>query len=201
MNNKTLGTLALAGAPFLGLGMTVEQRYKPLHDSWFTGVWGLIYISAWLCSIIALRRLEVTGRSRFGKGILQVITGTLLIANVSNVYQLLFPGEKTATYYALDAFWPISNLIMAGVGITVIAAKGLPGWRRYVPLAAGLWFPFTVLCMALMGSWEAATPASSLYTAVAWTVLAVVVLTTPVPRPAEARAVYTPLWISKTRKA
>ncbi len=200
MNNKTLGTLALIGAPFLGLGMTVEQRYKPLHDSWFTGVWGLIYISAWLCSIIALRRLEVTGRSRFGKGILRVITGTLLIANVSNVYQLLFPGEKTATYYALDAFWPISNLIMAGVGITVIAAKGLPGWRRYVPLAAGLWFPFTVLCMALMGSWEAATPVSSLYTAVAWTVLAMVVLTTPAPRPAETRAAYNPLRVSETRK-
>jgi hypothetical protein len=70
---------------------------------------------------------------------------------------------------------------MAGVGIAVIAARGLPGWRRYVPLAAGLWFPFTVLCMALLGSWEAAKPASSLYTAVAWTVLAVVVLTTPAP--------------------
>lgn len=181
MNHKTLGTLALTGAPFLGLGMTVEQLYKPLHDSWFTGLWGLFYISAWLCSIIALQRLEVTGRSRFGKGILRVITVTLTLANVSNGYQLLFPGEKTVAYYALDAFWPISNLVMAGVGITVIVARGLPGWRRYVPLAAGLWFPFTVLCMVVLGSWEAAIPLSSLYTAVAWTVLAVVVLTTPAP--------------------
>jgi hypothetical protein len=178
MNNKTLGTLALAGAPFLGLGMTVEQLYKPLHDSWFTGIWGLLYISAWLCSITALRRLEVTGRSRFGKGILRVITATLVIANVSNVYQLLFPGEKTISYYVLDAFWPISNLIMVGVGITVIVVRGLPGWRLYVPLAAGLWFPFTALCMVLLGSWEAATPVSSLYTAVAWSVLALVVRTT-----------------------
>ncbi len=186
MNNKTLGTLALVGAPFLGLGMTIEQLYKPLHDSWFTGAWGLLYISAWLCSIAALRRQEATGRSRFGKGILRVITGTLVLANVSNVYQLLLPGEKTAAFYALDAFWPVSNLVMVAVGIAVIAARGLPGWRRYVPLAAGLWFPFTVFCMLLLGSWEAATPASSLYTAVAWTVLAVVVLTTPTPQPAEA---------------
>lgn len=186
MNNKTLGTLALAGAPFLGLGMIVEQVYKPLHDSWFTGAWGLVYISAWLCSITALRRLEVTGRSRFGKGILRVITGTLVIANASNVYQLLWPGEKTATFYALDAFWPISNLVMVAVGITVIVTRGLPGWRRYVPLAAGLWFPFTAFCMVLLGSWEAATPVSSLYTAAAWTVLAGVVLTTPTPQPAEA---------------
>ena len=176
MNNRTLGILALIGAPFLGLGMIVEQFYSLLHDSWFTGVWGLLHISAWLCSITALRRLAVTGQGQFGQGILRVITGTLVIANISNVYQLLLPGEKTVMFIILDAFWPLSNLIMLGVGIAVIVAKGLPGWRRYVPLAVGLWFPFTVLCMGVTGSWAAATPASSLYSTVAWTVLAVVVL-------------------------
>ncbi len=138
---------------------------------------GLLYISGWMCSITAMCRMQVTGRSRFGKAILNVITGTLLIANLSNVYQLVYPGEKTPTYIALDAFWPISNLIMGVVGITVIAAKGLPGWRRYVPLVVGLWFPFAALCKTLIGSWQAIVPIVSLYSAVAWTVLAAVILT------------------------
>ncbi|MDQ4140236.1 MAG: hypothetical protein M3142_06895 [Bacteroidota bacterium] len=89
MKNKTLGILALMGAPALLIGMHLEQTYKYLSDSWFTGVWGIIYISAWMASIIALRRIEATGKSRFGRIILRVITATLILADISNVYSLL----------------------------------------------------------------------------------------------------------------
>ncbi len=177
MNNKTLGTLALIGAPFMWLGMHLEGTYGNLSNSWFTGVWGLLFISGWFCSIIALRRMQATGQSKFGKGILSVIMGTLVLSNLSNVYQLLLPKDKSPLFIALDAFWPISNLIMLAVGIAVIASRGLSGWRCYVPLLVGCWFPLAMVSRVLLGNWLAGFPVVGLYSAVAWTLLAVVVLT------------------------
>ncbi|MDQ3290572.1 MAG: hypothetical protein M3Q05_04715 [Bacteroidota bacterium] len=178
MKNKTLGILALIGAPALLIGMHLEQAYKSLSDSWFTGVWGIIYISAWIASIIALRRIEATGKSQFGRTILWVITGTLILANISNVYQLIAPQDKSILFLILDSFWPISNLIMLVVGITVIKAKVLTGWKRYVPLVVGLWFPLTMLTMALAGRDAPIMVFVPYYTAVAWSSLAIVVITT-----------------------
>jgi hypothetical protein len=177
---QTLGVLALIGAPFLLLGPLLAQGYPPLSGPWFYGVWAFVYITAWMCSIQGLRLLEATGRSRFGKGILWVITGTLVLADLSNLYALAAPGEKSALFLCLDAFWPLSNLAMLVVGIAVVAAKGLPGWRRYVPLLAGLWLPFTLAVKALMdtGTLLIDAPVVGIYSALAWSLLAVVVGTT-----------------------
>jgi hypothetical protein len=49
MNNKTLGTCALIGAPAMFIGTLAEDAYPQLSDSWFTGVWGLLYITAFMC--------------------------------------------------------------------------------------------------------------------------------------------------------
>jgi hypothetical protein len=185
MNNKTLGTLALIGAPFMVIGMYLEQTYQHLSDSWFTGVWGLIYITAWMASIVALRRMNATGNSRFGKAILWVITVTLILANISNVYQLFAPRDKSILFIILDAFWPISNLIMLVVGITVIRAKVLSGWQRFVPLVVGLWFPLTALGLIFVGRDAPVMVLVPYYTAIAWSLLAIVVLTNqekPKPR-------------------
>jgi hypothetical protein len=67
MNNKTLGTLALIGAPFLLIGFKAEQHYAFLADSWFTGAWGLVYITAWLCSVAALHRLGAAAKAASAK--------------------------------------------------------------------------------------------------------------------------------------
>ncbi len=67
---------------------------------------------------------------------------------------------------------------MLVVGITVIKAKVLTGWKRYVPLVVGLWFPLTMLTMALAGRNAQIMVFVPYYTAVAWSSLAIVVLTT-----------------------
>ncbi|RDC66349.1 hypothetical protein [Adhaeribacter pallidiroseus] len=179
MNNKTLGTLALIGAPFLFIGMQLEEVYKQeLAYSWFTGAWELIYITAWLASIVALQRMKAAGTSRFGQGILWVIIGTLLLAEASNIYLLLFPKERTTLFWILDTFWPISNLIMILVGIAVVRAKVLPGWHRFVPLVVGLWFPVSMLVITLWGRSQGTFLIGSIYSAIAWSLLAIVVLLT-----------------------
>ncbi len=177
MNNKTLGTLGLIGAPAMVIGMHLEQTYQHLSDSWFTGVWGLVYIPAWMASMVALYRMKATGNSYFGKILFWVIGGTLVLANFSNVYQLIWPRDKSVLFLTLDAFWPISNLIMLVVGITVVRAKVLIRWHRFVPLVVGLWFPLTALGMLLLGRNASVMVLVPYYTAVAWSLLALVVIT------------------------
>jgi hypothetical protein len=175
MNNKNLGTLALTGAPFLLIGFKVEQHYAFLADSWFTGAWGLVYSTAWLCSVAGLHRLGAAGKSRFGRVLLPVVMGMLGLANVSNLYKLLLPDYASPLFYAFDVFWPLSNLAMLVVGITVIRAKVLAGWRRYVPLAVGLWFPLTMLGVVLVGRTSPYLFYVPYYSAIAWTLLALAV--------------------------
>lgn len=183
-NTKILGTATLVGAPFLLVGPQMGHVYKPLAEPWFYGIWAVIYVTAWMCSIEGLRRMEATGKSRFGKGILWAITGTLMLANLSNLYASIVPGYKSTLFIFLDAFWPISNLIMLVVGITVVAAKGLPGWRRYVTLVVGLWFPLTVLVMTGAGRNSLLLGFVPYYSVIAWALLAAVTLTGKAPHPA-----------------
>jgi hypothetical protein len=186
LNLKILGVLGLIGAPFLLLGSRLAQWFPALEGAWFYGVWGFIYISAWMCSIQGLRLLEATGKSLFGKLILHIITTTLILANVSNVYAFLFPNDQSGFFFFLDAFWPISNLVMLVVGITVVAAKGLPGWRRYVPLLVGLWFPSSMGLLWLVGNDSPWMSVGEYYSAIAWSLLAIVVITTEKNRPVVA---------------
>ncbi|WP_420150489.1 hypothetical protein [Spirosoma sp.] len=178
MNNKLLGTLALIGAPFLCINTYIHVPDPDAHvyvtDS-LSGFFDLLYISGWLCSILALRRIGAAGHDRFGRIILQVSIVSLVLANIWNVYEIILPNHNTTLYYVLDCFWPLSNVIMLGVGIAVIRAKKLAGWKRYVPLLCGLWLPITALLSFTLPT--IAFTVSNIYTAIAWTLLAVVVLT------------------------
>ncbi|WP_247234881.1 hypothetical protein [Telluribacter sp. SYSU D00476] len=172
MKNSSLALLALLGAPTLWLGFYIEGRYPHLSNSWFTGLWGLIYMCAWMCSIVCMQRLKVTGTTRFGKGILWVILGTLTLANWSNVIQLVSPEYKPAYFFYLDACWPISNFLMLPIGITAFMARGLSGWRRYVPLVPALWYPVLVISMLLLGRTTATGLILGIHSALGWTLLA-----------------------------
>ncbi|GAB2588049.1 hypothetical protein [Spirosoma areae] len=188
MNNKTLGALALLGAPCLGLGMWAEQHEKSLADSWFTGVWGLIYITAWMGSIVALQRMGAAGTSRLGRVLPKIMLCTLTVANLSNVWQLIAPTHKSTLFWTLDICWPLSNVLMLIFGIAVVAANQLRGWKRFVPLLCGLWLP-AALATKLIPPSDFSFPLISLHAAVAWSLLAVVVMTSRADKLAPQTAV------------
>ena len=177
MSNKFLGILALMGSPWLFIGTYMESRNPHLSDSWFTGVWGILFISGWICAAIVLKRIKVAGRGAFGRTILLLLLISLCVANVSNVIQIFIERDKPSYFILFDLFWPLSNVIMLIAGITVIAVKGLPGWERYIPLAAGLWFPF-----AMLSSFTGINILSFFFggvnSALAWGLLAIVIITT-----------------------
>ncbi|HEV7332814.1 MAG TPA: hypothetical protein VGN63_17375 [Flavisolibacter sp.] len=178
MNNRTLGTLALAGAPFFLLSSFLQPYFSFLHHQQFYGLWGTIYISAWMCSVAALQRLKATGEGRFGRILLWMQLSFLLLANFSNWIQLVMPGDRSLLFIVLDSFWPLSNLLMLVVGIKVVIENRLQGWRRFVPLLVGCWFPVMIICMNLFGRGGTTGTIAAVYSAIAWSILAVMVLFT-----------------------
>ena len=177
MSNRLLGILALIGSPWLFIGTYLEQQMPLLSDSWFTGVWGIIFITGWTCAAIALKRLRATGTGSFGKVILLLLIFSLIIANISNVIQIFVEKDKPSYFIYFDLFWPLSNIIMLIAGITVIVTKGLPGWMRYMPLACGLWFPLAMLS-SLTGNHILSFFFGGLYSVLAWALLAYGIITT-----------------------
>ena len=177
MNNKSLGLLALAGAPFFLLSSFLQPYFSFLHPQQFYGIWGTIYISAWMCSILLLQRLKAMGENRFGKALLWVQLLFLLLAKLSNLYQVVLPGDRSLAFIILDSFWPLSNLLMLVVGITIAIARRLQGWRRFVPLFVGCWFPVMIISMNLFGRGGTTGTIGAVYSAIAWSLLAVALLT------------------------
>lgn len=177
MSNKLLGILALFGAPWLFIGTYLEQRKPDLSDSWFTGVWGILFISGWMCSVIGLKRIKATGNNSFGKILLIVLLVSLSIANISNVIQIIVEKDKPSFFMAFDLFWPLSNIIMLVVGITVIISKRLSSWKRYIPFVVGMWFPLAMLSSIIDNKYVSFFFGGP-YSAIAWIMLAIVVITT-----------------------
>ena len=175
--------MALAGAPFFLLSVCLQPLFTSFNQSQVYGIWSTIYITAWLCSVLALIRLKATGNRPFGRTILRVLVTSLLLADLSNIYQIILPGDRSLLFVVLDAFWPISNLLMLVTGITVLKVKGLPGWHRFIPLLVGCWLPVLVLCGIIFGRTTITGTIAGAYAAIAWSLLAIVVM-----KPAKVRA-------------
>ena len=123
-----------------------------------------------------LKRLKATGNTHFGKILLIVLLVSLSIANISNVIQLIVQRNKPSYFMFFDLFWPLSNIIMLVVGITVIVANGLPGWKRYIPLATGFWFPLAMLS-SFIDNRLASFLFGGIYSVIAWGLLAITIIT------------------------
>jgi hypothetical protein len=193
MNNRTLGYLGLIGAPIMMIGMVLMMKFPDLKNTSFNGLHGLIFMLSWTCILVGLMRLNVTGNSVFGRVIIRANLVTITLANIWNVYQAIEPGANTPIYWFLDAFWPISMITMLPVGITVALVGTLRGWRRYVPLMAGLNMPLTALLFALTDIPFLMDPSqqsdvrmyiltfTGSYITVCWSLMAYIVRTTPQP--------------------
>ncbi len=168
MNNKLLGALGMLGAPFLFIG-----------TAWYAddmGLTGLVYMTGWICSLLGLQRLRVTGDTAFGRGIFYAVFTTLTLAQGWNVWTIFDPKADSTFYQILDLTWPLSNVLMLPLGIAVLRARRLAGWYRFVPLAVGLWLPITLAGMALVGRTSPLMGFSGWYSTLAWALLGFVVV-------------------------
>lgn len=177
MSTRTLGLFGILGSPFMVFLLYVDGFFDTYKASALGGVFSFIYMTGWLCSVIGLYRLRATGEKATGKIILYIQILFLLIGEVWNVYSIIQPGAQTKLYWTLDMFWPLSNIFMFVTGLAVVFAKQFWGWKRFVTLIVGLWFPVTVLIVP--GVFGTASPivfiVSSLYSFVCWSLLGLAV--------------------------
>jgi hypothetical protein len=178
MNNRILGCIGMVGAPFLLID-TVSNGFYLYNHSSLSGLYNLIYITAWICSIVGLWRAGAFGNSKTGRWMYFIQLFFLALANAWNAYELIQPGAGTPLYYVLDTCWPLSNICMLATGITLLRAGRLPGWKRFVPLLVGLWLPIGFLLWAIFSRTPAVLLAVNIYSAVMWFLLGLTVFLSP----------------------
>lgn len=169
MKKKPLGIVALIGAPFLFIDMLVGARFPDFVESvpWFSGLAGLLYITGWLASMENLRQTIETSKRDFSWYAIRIVMFTLFIADISNIWAIATTA-KPALYYILDAGWPVSHLLMLPAAWAIIKNRILKGYRRFLPLLMGLWFP---VCM-LLGHTDFSLYFGGIYSTLVWSLFA-----------------------------
>jgi len=176
MNLRLLGRGAMLGAPFLFIDFLVNGMGDAQDKSALSGLYGLLYISGWICSILGLWETEAAGSNPWGRMVLLLQLLFLSLANVSNVLVLLQIGMDSQFFSILDLFWTISHIWMLVIGILVLTAMRLRGWMRVVPLFTGLWLPLALFLFSIiMGGTEESMLFSGAYSTVACMLMAYVV--------------------------
>jgi hypothetical protein len=170
MRTSTLGILGMIGSPFLLAGIIVNG-FNPNLNSIQMAACNLVYMSCWMCSVAGLWRLKATGESKWGKIVFAIQILFLLLANTSNVYELLQIGSNSTIYKIVEPFWPVSNLFMLVTGITVARAGILKGWKRYITAVVGMWLPVGATLMLIFSRTPATLIASGVYSTITWSLL------------------------------
>jgi hypothetical protein len=140
------------------------------------GVFGLIYMIGWFCSIWGLYKLNAAGDKK-GRVILIIQMILLTVGNLWNIYSIIDPGCDTVLFHITDFIgWPFDNIFMLVTGIAIVRAKQLDGWKRFVPLLVGLWFPLTVVTTRIFfQSSSIELIITSLYSVSGWGLLGITV--------------------------
>ncbi|MGI5274117.1 hypothetical protein ACQEUU_33625 [Nonomuraea sp. CA-218870] len=83
-------------------------------------------------------------------GLLVFLAGAFLLNALSFGYAT--HDEFPLPLMILDACWPLSQLGMLALGVTVAVRGRYRGAARWLPLAAGMWFPVTMVAQIFGGS-------------------------------------------------
>ena len=179
LSNRTLGIIAILCSPFFFAELRITQYQVSTRSS---GIYDLIYMTGWMCTVAGLLRMEATGRTRKSKIVLYLQLIFLTLANVWNIWTIIDPNNKSTLYAVLDIFWPVSNLCLLAIGIIIAVKSILKGWQRYSVLAAGLWLPLYFLIMLTLGKSQATT-ILGIYTTLGWGLMGYMIFTLSQPLP------------------
>lgn len=180
MNNRLLGVIGIITAPFLCLDIIINGNngINIIQHTSLSGAYNFVFFTGCFCSITGVRAIEAGGTSKWARATLTVQLLCLFIASLCSVYEVVSPGTDSALYFILEKFRPISHVMMLATGFTILAANRLPGWKRYIPLLAGLWLPVTLVILVFEGKSSISTIVPALYSGFVWVMLGFVVATT-----------------------
>jgi hypothetical protein len=169
VDNRVLGTIAMICAPAM-LGFLLGGGENAL----ITGIASMVFMAGWICSNIGMQRMRATGTGAWGRAVLVIqLVGLVLAFVFGFIEATALLDENNIVFVVTDLAWPLSMLWMLVVGITVIVAKRLSGWQRFVPVLCPFWLP-----LAALGSvfGDVGGVIGLVYSAVLWFLLGYVVL-------------------------
>jgi hypothetical protein len=145
-----LGTIAMICAPALLLeGLFFHNDANNVA----IGVCSAVFMAGWICSNIGMTRLGATGHNLWGRLVLRMQLVGLVLACLFGVIEATraLPANNII-FIVTDMAWPISMAWMLVVGISVLVARQLSGWQRWVPLFWGLALPTAVVLSIVTGA-------------------------------------------------
>lgn len=171
VNDRTLGTIAMICAPALLIEALLLQGQD---NAQITGIAGMVFMAGWICANTVMRRMRAAGTGKWGRTVLLIQLAGLILAFTFGFFEATgLLGWGNVIFVATDAAWPLSMLWMLVVGVSVMAAGRLSGWRRFVPLLCPLWLPIALTGWVAFG--DAAGFAGLGFGAVLWLLLGYVV--------------------------
>jgi hypothetical protein len=175
---RILGMIGIAGAPWMLIDFMENGLYDHFKDTPASGVRGFLFITGWTCSVWGLYRLQAAGTKSWGKTILLIQVVLLLLANCWNLYVIIRPQGYDRIFIKLSYFWMASAFFMLITGVVVIAAKRWQGFKRYLPLLAGLWIPIVFFVVSrIFGLTLTTLIISGVYATLVFTLLGFSVIT------------------------
>lgn len=175
-DNRLLGLAGVLGAPWIFIDFIQNGLYERFDTSSESGVHNFLFLAGWLCSIMGLYRAGAMGPQKWRKGIMVMQLFFLGLAIVWSVIEIVSPHSTSKIYYYLNFFWPVAGFFMLITGIVIYSANRLAGWKRYMPLLTGLWFPFTTVVSFLNGPLLSALIISGIYATVSFMLLGLTLL-------------------------
>ena len=177
-----LGGLAMAaGAAAWALGTVLTYDVDPVD-----GEYPLAYKASsllfqlGLVALVAVQlRTQATGTGRLARRFLHAEHVMLGLAIASSIQWMVAPDvSEDAFFLALDAFWPLSMLGMAAIGIRIAIAGRWRGPARIWPAVAETWV-LVMLPVAALASAEVSSFASAAHLLVGYTMLGVILAVRP----------------------
>ena|SRR5690348_2788125 len=141
---QILGIIAIIGSPWMFIDFINNGLYDRFISTSISGVRNSLFMLGWICAVFGLYKLEAMGNKRWQKNLVILQLIFLLIAFAWSILEIFESDSSSLMFYYLNFSWPIAGFFMLIIGIIILVAKKLKGWKRYVPLLAGLWFPQTV---------------------------------------------------------
>ena len=185
MNNRLLGTIAMICAPAL---LIERLLLGGQENASITGIASMVFMAGWICSNIGMWRMQATGISRWGHAVLLIQLVGLVLAFMFGLFEATgLLGSESLVFNVTDAAWPLSMLWMLVVGITVIWAKRLLGWQRFVPLLCPFWLLIALFLSLAFGDAVGVIVGFG-YAAVLWALLGYVVVRSYSRQPATLTA-------------
>jgi hypothetical protein len=177
-----LGGLAMAaGAAAWALGTVLTFDIDPVDGEYSSAykVSSLLFQVGLVALVAVQLRTQATGTGRLARGFLHAEHVMLGLAIASSVQWIVAPEvSEDALFLALDAFWPLSMLGMAAIGIRIAIAGRWRGAARVWPVVAETWV-LVMLPVSALASVEVASFVGAAHLLAGYATLGVILAVRP----------------------